>query len=174
VLPANVVLAAVQEPDFPVLRGLATTIWHRHYAAIVPAAQIDYMLGGRLTDDALHAQVRATDRWLELLRVSDTPVGYCGSELADDCRGGDMPAMKLGQLYLLDTHRGRGLGRFMLDHVERRARGLGRREVWLQVNKRNVAAIGFYEAMGFAKAREAVFDIGSGFVMDDYLMAKRL
>lgn len=165
---------AVGEPDFAELRELATTIWRRHYASIIPAAQIEFMLGGRLSDEALRAQIRAADRWLEILRVSGAPVGYCSSELSDDCRGTGLPALKLGQLYVLDTHRGQGLGTLMLDHVERRARALGRQEVWLQVNKRNVSAIGFYEAMGFSKAREAVFDIGSGFVMDDYLMAKRV
>ncbi|MBM4013050.1 MAG: GNAT family N-acetyltransferase [Planctomycetes bacterium] len=82
--------------------------------------------------------------------------------------------MKLGQLYVLESHRGTGLGRFMLGHVKRRARDLGRRMLWLQVNKRNPRAISFYKAAGFEVAREAVFDIGSGFVMDDYIMEKRL
>jgi ribosomal protein S18 acetylase RimI-like enzyme len=172
--PVGAVLTAVREGDFAELRTLAQIIWRRHYAAIIPAAQIEYMLEGRLSDEALGAQIRTTDVWLELLRVSGAAVGYYSSELADDCRGAGLPAMKLGQLYVLDTHRGLGLGRFMLGHVERRARELGRREVWLQVNRRNASAIGFYEALGFTKAREAVFDIGSGFVMDDYLMAKAM
>lgn len=172
--PANTVLSPVKEADFPVLRELASMIWRRHYADIIPAAQIDFMLAGRMCDRTLHLQADATDRWLELLRVSNMPVGYCATELADDCRAEGVPAMKLGQLYVLDTHRGLGLGRFMLSHVERRARELGRHKLWLQVNRRNVSAIDFYEAMGFTKAREAVFDIGSGFVMDDYVMAKHV
>jgi GNAT superfamily N-acetyltransferase len=138
--PVGAVLTAVREGDFPELRTLARIIWRRHYAAIIPAAQIEYMLEGRLSDEALGAQIRTTDVWLELLRVSGAAVGYCSSELADDCRGAGLPAMKLGQLYVLDTHRGLGLGRFMLGHVERRARELGRREVWLQVNRRNASA----------------------------------
>ena len=62
----------------------------------------------------------------------------------------------------------------MLGHVESRARDLGSRVLFLQVNKQNAGAIGFYAAAGFEIAREAVFDIGSGFVMDDYVMEKRL
>jgi ribosomal protein S18 acetylase RimI-like enzyme len=65
-----------------------------------------------------------------------------------------------------------GLGRFMLGHIEGRARDLGRRLLWLQVNKRNTGAIGFYRAAGFEVIRDAVFEIGGGFVMDDYVMAK--
>ena len=49
-----------------------------------------------------------------------------------------------------------------------------RRVLFLQVNKQNTGAIGFYAAAGFTIARGAVFDIGSGFVMDDYVMEKRL
>ena len=42
----------------------------------------------------------------------------------------------------------------------------------MQVNKANVRAIAAYKKAGFHIAQEAVFDIGHGFVMDDYLMEK--
>ena len=172
-LPADRTLAPVTEPEFPVLRELADTIWRQHYAGIISAAQIDYMLAGRFSDEALREHVRAADRWLELLRVSGTPVGYCGYELASiDGEERAAADMKLGQLYVLESHRGMGLGRFMLGHIEGRARELGRRLLWLQVNKRNTGAIGFYRAACFEVIRDAVFEIGGGFVMDDYVMAK--
>jgi ribosomal protein S18 acetylase RimI-like enzyme len=60
----------------------------------------------------------------------------------------------------------------MLGHIEGRARELDTRALWLQVNKRNTGAIGFYRSAGFEVVREAVFEIGDGFVMDDYVMAK--
>jgi hypothetical protein len=88
--PVDVTLTPVAEPDFPVLRDLAEAIWRQHYSAIISAAQVDYMLAGRFSDDALRQRVQAADRWLELLRVSCVPVGYCGYELAgmdDDGEG---------------------------------------------------------------------------------------
>ena len=174
-LPAATTLTPVTEPDFAILRELAGTIWRRHYPAIISAVQIDYMLAGRFSDEALRTYTRAAGRWLEVLRVSGVPVGYCAYELADMANDDRSPAaMKLGQLYVLESHRGIGLGRFMLGHVEQRARGLGRRVMWLQVNKRNSGAIGFYRSAGFEGVREAVFEIGGGFVMDDYVMANRL
>jgi ribosomal protein S18 acetylase RimI-like enzyme len=174
-LPADRTLTPVTEPDFPVLRELAGAIWRQRYVGIISAAQIDHMLAGRFSDAALREHVRAADRWLELLRVSGTPVGYCGCELTSvDSDGSEASsaAMKLGQLYVLESHRGMGLGRFMLAHVEGRARELGRRALWLQVNKQNASAVAFYRAAGFEVVREAVFEIGGGFVMDDYVMAK--
>ncbi len=174
-LPDAVTLKPVTEPDFAVLRELAGLIWRQHYLRIILAAQIEFMLAGRFSDGALRKHIQAADRWLELLRVSGTPVGYCGYELAGMDDDGSTPAAtKLGQLYVLESHRGMGLGRHMLRHVEDRARGLGSRGLRLQVNKKNATAIEFYRAAGFEVVREAVFDIGGGFVMDDYLMAKQV
>jgi len=175
VLPAAVTLTPVTEQDLAVLRELAGTIWRQHYAAIISAGQIDYMLAEFLSDDALREHVQAADRWLELLRVSQKPVGYCGYELAGlDGDGSAAADLKLGQLYLLESHRGMGLGWHVLRHVEARARELGRRGLWLQVNKKNAVAMVFYRSAGFEVIREAVFEIGGGFVMDDYVMAKQV
>ena len=174
-LKTDFTLAPVAEPDFAVLRELAGEIWRQHYTGIVSAGQVNYMLAARFSDEALLEYLQAAGKWLELLWGSGTPVGYCAYELAD--MGGNDPspsAMKLGQLYVLDSHRGMGLGRFILGHIETRARRLGRHVLWLQVNKLNTGAIGFYRSAGFEVAREAVFEIGGGFVMDDYVMQKTL
>jgi len=76
--------------------------------------------------------------------------------MVGDRREASPAAMKLGQLYVLESHRGMGLGRFMLGHIESRARELGCRSLWLQVNKQNTGAVGFYTAAGFEVVREAV------------------
>ena len=166
----GITLTPAAVTDFPTLRDLAGTIWRRHYAGIVSAEQIDFMLARRFSDEALQAWVGAADRWLEVLRVDGAPVGYCSSEAEAE----HPEALTLRQLYLLESHRVRGLGRFMLGHVESRARTLGKSAVRLQVNKRNATALAFYRAAGFSVREAAVFDIGDGFVMDDYVMEKRL
>jgi len=134
--PADVRFVPVTKRDFPVLRELAETIWRQHYAGIISAVQIDYMLAERFSDEVLREHVQAADTWLELLRVSGTPVGYCGHELASmDGNEASPAAMKLGQRYVLESHRGMGLGRFMLGLVEGWARELGRRLLWLPADK---------------------------------------
>jgi RimJ/RimL family protein N-acetyltransferase len=42
------------------------------------------------------------------------------------------------------------------------------------VNKANVRAQRAYEQFGFRRIEDAVFDIGGGYVMDDYIMARRV
>jgi hypothetical protein len=104
VLPVDVTLTPVAEPDFPVLRKLAETIWRQHYSAIISAAQIAYTLSGCSSDEALREHVQGADRWLKLLQVSGEPVGYCGYELAGmDDDGIAAAATKLGQLFVLES-----------------------------------------------------------------------
>ena len=80
---------------------------------------------------------------------------------------------KLHKLYVLPSQQGKGTGRFMVDYIIEHARQLGGNTLQLQVNRKNKAR-DFYERLGFTVTGEFDFDIGNGFVMDDYVMAKKL
>lgn len=162
-------LDPLQPSDFPLVAQLADRIWRSHYAAIIPMAQIDYMLTGRYTPERLSTYLASECRWMHLLRRDGEPVGYCSHALTD--QPGEM---KLEQLYLLPELHGQGLGGLMLNHVETAAKARGCTTLLLTVNKRNEGSIAVYRKRGFTVREEAVFDIGNGFVMDDYVMAKAL
>ena len=162
-------LDTLTEADFPAVAALGQTIWHTHYATIITVAQIDYMLAGRYTPEKLHQYLAVDDRWMYLLRLSGIPVGYCSW-----ARTASPDDMKLEQLYLLQEHRGKGLGGLMLRHIESDARKLECSALSLQVNKQNAEAVAFYRKAGFTVREEIVLDIGEGFVMDDFVMAKAL
>jgi diamine N-acetyltransferase len=151
------------------LAKVARTIWISHYATIISLQQIEYMLSNRFTVDSLRRYVANADRWMEVLHVSGDIVGYCSYALTST-----LGEMKLEQLYLLPALHGRGLGRLMLEHVERRSQQQGCSTLMLQVNKRNEKAINVYGRAGFFVRHEVVVDIGNGYVMDDYIMEKRL
>ena len=77
-------------------------------------------------------------------------------------------------LYLLPEQQGLGLGQQLLDRVHTLAAQRGVSQVWLQVNKRNARAIRAYERAGYVVERSAVFDIGGGFVMDDFILTRAI
>ena len=165
----DAVLDPLTDADFATVAALGETIWRGHYIGMISAEQVDYMLKGRYTPEKLRAYLGAADRWLRILRVDGRPVGYCSYAL-----GPTPTELKLEQLYLLAELKGQGLGGLMLRNVEAEARRLGCRSLWLTVNKGNAASIAIYRKAGFTVREEAVFDIGNGFVMDDYVMEKRL
>ena len=68
--------------------------------------------------------------------------------------------------------RGKGYGRRALQFAEALAREQGLGRIRLTVNKNNRNSIRAYERFGFTIAGPVVQDIGSGFVMDDYVMIK--
>ncbi len=162
-------LDALTEADMEIVARLGDVIWRSHYTKMLSMAQIDYMLAGRYTPDKLCRYFNADDCWLELLKLAGEPIGYCSY-----ARTSSPNEMKLEQLYLLQEHRGKGLGGFMLRHIEVQARMHGLSVLMLQVNKRNVESIAFYHKAGFTVRHEAIVDIGNGFVMDDYVMVKKL
>ena len=79
-LPADRTLAPGTEPEFPVLRELADTIWRQHYAGIISAAQIDYMLAGRFGDEVLRKPTQVA----RCSALQQKLFGSHGSELVEE------------------------------------------------------------------------------------------
>jgi len=162
----SIELEPLTPADFAAVAELAHRIWHAHYSSIITHEQIDYMLGNRFAADGLARYVGAADRWMELLRVDGVLVGYCSWSLTAQ------PAeMKLEQLYVVPELHGQGLGKRMMQRIEIDARAHGCRSLVLTVNKHNQRSIEVYLHSGFVVREEAVFDIGRGYVMDDYVMS---
>jgi ribosomal protein S18 acetylase RimI-like enzyme len=167
-MPATLTLEPLVPQDFDAIAAIARRIWLEHYITIVSREQIEYMLNGRFTAENLSKYIDAKDRWFEVLRVDGEIVGYCSHALQ---ASGEM---KLEQLYLLPALHGLGYGKRMMVHIESRARMRGCDTLVLTVNKQNTKAASVYLRAGFEVREDAVFDIGNGYVMDDYVMAKKL
>jgi GNAT superfamily N-acetyltransferase len=147
---------------------LAREIWTRHFVPIIGRAQVDYMLETIQSAPAIARQVKeGAEYWL--LRVDGHGAGYFA--LVPDV---DQKSVMLSKFYVLERLRGHGHGAAMLTFIEHRCRDQGMHELWLTVNRHNEAPIAIYKHMGFEITGTIVKDIGNGFVMDDYRMAKSL
>ena len=159
-------LERVASPDqIAAVAALARETWTQHYVPIIGAAQVEYMLAKFQSAEAIARQIAAEGYEYYLAPGA----GYLA--LVPD------PAKKsllLSKIYVKASARGTGLGRALAEFAERRCCELGCNELWLTVNRNNAGSIAFYERLGFRKTQTLVTDIGGGFVMDDWRMAKTL
>lgn len=153
--------------DVPLLRELAEKIWRDYYPAIIGVEQVEYMLGWMYSEETITRELAEGVVW-EIASLDEEAAGFFS--VTDETDG----HAKLNKLYLLPELHGLGLGRAMIERACEVARALGASEIFLQVNKRNERALRAYERAGFRRVKEAVFDIGGGFVMDDYVLAREL
>ena len=159
-------LVRVETPEqIAAVVALAEDIWMRHYVPIIGAAQVRYMLAKFQSPAAIARQIAADG--YEYYLAPDA--GYLA--LVPDPAE---KAMWLSKIYVREERRGEGLGRALVAFAENRCREWGCAELRLTVNRHNAGSIAFYGRMGFRKTREVAADIGGGFVMDDWWMAKRV
>jgi len=147
---------------------LAREIWQEHYVPITGRAQVDYMLDKFQGEQAIAAQLADACEYYVVLD-GERSVGYV-AVVPDRAEA----SLMISKIYVRKSERGRGLGRKMLEFVERLCRQRHIKSIWLTVNKHNAHSIAWYGRMGFRNAGPTVQDIGGGFVMDDYRMEKTL
>jgi ribosomal protein S18 acetylase RimI-like enzyme len=156
------------EPDLPDIAALARVVWRRHYPGIISPAQIEYMLRRMYDLETLRAELAGGIRFDRLL-VDGGLVGF------SSYGPGRAPGTaKLHKLYVHPDEQRRGHGGRLLDHAEAVLAAEGYVALELAVNKANLTARAAYERHGFVVREGVKVDIGNGFVMDDFLMRKRL
>ena len=164
---APVTFSPVGEAEIAIVRQLAHEIWWACYPGIISPEQIEYMLGWMYSEEAIQQEL-ARGVCYELIVLGHDPFGYLAYEPGED------GLWKLHKLYLLPALQGQGIGQAALEHVCTTVASVGGQAVQLTVNKQNTRALRSYERMGFHKKGAVVNDIGSGFVMDDFVMERAL
>lgn len=152
--------------DAALLSRLAETIWHEHYTPIIGAEQVEYMLERFQSREVIDAQIRSNEQSYYLIKHNDETAGYFAIKPQNDM-------LFLSKIYILKSHRNKGIGKSAFRFIAAEARALGLSGVYLTVNKNNSDSIKAYEKMGLQKESSVVNDIGNGFVMDDYIMVYR-
>jgi ribosomal protein S18 acetylase RimI-like enzyme len=166
---SDVVIAPSTEADLPAIRALAHQIWPICFAGVISDNQIRYMLGWMYSIKTMTKEVREGGISYDRLLAGGRLIGYTAHG-PDESPG----EWKLYKLYLHPDHQRRGYGTMLIRHVEQAARARACRALVLRVNRGNAQAIAVYRKNGFTVRESIVADIGHGFVMDDFVMAKPL
>ena len=138
---------------------LARDIWQEHYIPIIGSNQVSYMLEKFQSVDAIEQQINEGYRYYIIFN-DQVEAGYFS--VKDKAE-----TLFLSKLYVLKSLRGKGIGKQGIEFIKST---FSNSVIQLTVNKNNSDSIAFYKNVGFKIVDDMVTDIGSGFVMDDYVM----
>lgn len=159
-------IVQVKKQEIEEFSKYAKGIWGEYFTALLTSEQIAYMLDMFLSIEVLKKQLDGDYKYFYCL-VDGKKAGFIGLEYEKD-------ALFLSKLYLAKEYRGKGLASKMFVFIERQAVGNGYNKIYLTCNKYNRHSLDVYAKKGFEIIESVVTDIGSGFVMDDYVLAKKI
>ena len=130
------------EADLAAVQDCLVETWHATYDPIFGVAEVTETSGRWHAIEVLRAQLTEPD---SAFLVAEAAMAIIGTALA---RQTAPSHVKLGRLYVRPRHQGRGIGKALLAAAIAQFTEVTRIE--LEVEPRNMAAIKFYEARGFA------------------------
>lgn len=151
------------------LETFATGIWLEYWPALIGEDQTRYMIDMFHSFDAMKRDM--AEKGYEYWFVEDADgkvVGYTGGHVEPDTN-----RFFISKVYLLKEERGKHYASKILNFYEELCANRGLEAMYLTVNKHNDLGIRSYLGRGFATIEEVETDIGSGYIMDDFIMEKR-
>ncbi len=178
----------IDDQDIATLAQVADEIWHEYWPDRIGMAQTDYMIEQFQSVAALTRDIRE-HHYLYYLVYDPyhNLVGYtggCAEHFENDpfcaraCTHGTAIAQRsstrlfISKIYLYKEQRGKHYASRIIEFWEECAQNEDLNTLYLTVNKDNELAIRAYLGRGFEILEAHTGDIGQGFVMDDYIMAK--
>ena len=151
--------------DLEIVRNLAYKIWPVVYKEMISQDQISYMLNWMYAKETLQNAHISGDFFYAYYREEEA-VGFIHLHPNQN-------TMKLQKIYILPEYQKLGIGKIFIGFCERLCRDKRFEELELQVNREN-SAVNFYLKNGFTIIKEEDFDIGNGFLMNDFIMKKKI
>lgn len=154
----------VTQENIPALAQLAHEIWFEYWKTLLSPEQIEYMVEKFQSEKAIQNQYANEHYTYWFINLNGENIGYFGlSERTD--------YLFLSKLYIKKDFRSQGFGHKAFDEIKKIAAEKHYNEIQLTVNKYNSNTIAAYKKWGLEIIDAVVTDIGSGFVMDDYIMS---
>jgi diamine N-acetyltransferase len=149
------------DKDPAVISALAKTVWNQHYRTIITQEQIDYMLHKMYSTESLLEQMQVKNHLFFLVQVNETVAGFISvhREQEND--------WFLNKFYIDQTLAAKGIGGKAFEELKKIIQPS---KITLTVNRQNFKSINFYFKNGFKIEQVADFDIGNGYVMNDFVM----
>lgn len=167
-MSSSIYIVPAEVQHFSVIQDIARNTWPHTFGAILSPQQIDYMLNWMYSLSSIEEQVKKGHNFL-LATDGKEYYGYASYEV--NYKG--TAKVKVHKIYILPSVQGKGVGRLLMDAIAETAKQHDGTHLALNVNREN-PAIKFYERYGFEIVGSEDIDIGNGYLMEDYVMEKKL
>jgi len=154
--------------DIKTIQEIVFITWPITYKDILSRTQLDYMLNLFYSEESLIAEFNKRNQLFYLITEEETVLGFIGIE--HHYQGESRT--KIHKIYILPETQGKGIGRIVVEAVEKLALENNSTSILLNVNRFN-KALHFYQKIGFKIIDEVNIEIGNGYLMEDYVMEKK-
>ncbi|MFM9988678.1 GNAT family N-acetyltransferase [Flavobacterium sp.] len=162
-------ISVATKSQLEIVRDLAYKIWPSTYGAILSEVQLDFMLDKFYNLNYLENQLINENQVFLLIEENNKYFGFCSYEL--NCESSNKT--KLHKIYVLPETQGKGIGKILLNEVEKIASENNNSALFLNVNRYNNAQE-FYKKQGYSVIKTIDIEIGNGYLMEDFVMEKTL
>ena len=148
--------------ELEIVTQLAKQIWNKHYVPIIGQQQVDYMVSRMYSPESLRKQLVEKHHRFFLITFNGKDIlGFISTheEKGDE--------WFLNKFYILQERAAKGLG---TQAFKKLIELIQPRKLTLTVNRQNYKSINFYFKNNFKIDCVADFDIGDGYVMNDFVM----
>jgi diamine N-acetyltransferase len=155
--------------DYKIIQEIAYKTWPHTYGEILSENQLDYMLDAFYSESVLKENIKEKGHQFLLAKEKDTVLGFASFEHNYLQKN----KTRIHKIYILPENQGKGIGKLLIDAIEKFANENHSSALSLNVNRFN-KALTFYKKMGFEIIAHEDIEIGHGFLMEDYIMEKPL
>jgi GNAT superfamily N-acetyltransferase len=161
-------ILSAKSADLSTIKDLAYRIWPATYGVILSEKQLAYMLDLFYNEKALQQNIDENHNFI-LIQENNVIVGFADYE----SHYKNESTSRIHKIYVLPEMQGKGLGKILIQYIERKALESNDIKLSLNVNRFNKAK-DFYESQGFKVAFEEDVELDFGYLMEDYRMEKEL
>lgn len=155
--------------DINTIQYVANTTWPITYGEILSKEQLDYMMDLIYSDESLINQIQKHEQLFYIAYEETSVLAF----LAIEHNYKDEAVTRIHKIYILPEAQGKGIGKLLIDAVQKFAYENNSTSLSLNVNRFN-KALAFYQKLGFEIIAEENIEIGNGYLMEDYKMEKKL
>ena len=152
--------------DISIINRVAWIVFPHTYEEVLSVNQVAYMMDWMYSPENILKQMTEDGHIYYLAFQGDEPVGYLSFQPEGE------HIYHLQKFYVLPSFQGMKLGKLLFQQAIDAIKELHPApcQMRLNVNRQNTKAIEFYQRMGMNILSEGDFDIGRGYLMQDYIM----